>query len=325
MRIKIHRLGTINVTNYANKVKSLLWSIVRGMLLMGISFIIIYPILYMVSMSLKVRPDLFDASVVWIPKYSSFPEVIKTYRHVIKVIQYWQYLQGTVVFTLVTTAIHIVISCVVGYGFAKFDFKGKKLFFQIVILTMLIPPITTIIPMFLRFRYFDFFGIIQVITGQPGINLNVGMWPSVLLGATGFGLKNGLYIFIFRQYFKGQPKELEEAAYIDGSGVFKTFYSVHLPLCGSSILIVAIFSAVWQWTDSFYTSIFSKDIHHIMSALPSLRVSLQSIGNWSQVDVASTPIYTNAGIFLAILPLIIFYIFVQRYFIQGIEKSGLIG
>jgi multiple sugar transport system permease protein len=224
-----------------------------------------------------------------------------------------------------------LISCtVIGYGFARFRFKGRGVLFALVILTMIVPPQTLMIPLFLHFRYFDVLGIISAITGQKGINLLESYWPFVLMSLTGMGLKNGLYIYIMRQFFRGMPKELEEAAYVDGAGMLRTFGQIMLPSAVPAMVTVFMFSFVWQWTDTFYSSLFLMRTDVL--AKTAANVSNQIMKDLSAdigVDIYLSPaissMYTNTGSLLVVLPLLILYLFAQKLFVESVERTGIVG
>ncbi len=144
------------------------------------------------------------------------------------------------------------------------------------------------------------------------------------MSATGIAYKNGLFIFLLRQFFRGIPDELEESAYLDGSGVFRTFFSIIIPLSGTMLITVFMFSFCWQWTDNFYTDMFytSGGPHLLPDIINNIPKSLN-------VDYAGRDLYTaainnTAGI-LILIPLIIMYLFGQKYIVQGIERSGITG
>ena len=303
-----------------NRLSGFAYSMMRFSLILGISLIILFPIFNIISMSIKAREDLFDPSVFWIPRDFSWNTVYSNLKFVINFSDYWQYLFSTCIFVVVVTACHIASSCVIGYGFAKFRFKGNKPLFSLVLLVMLVPPLTTIIPQYLIFSNFDLFGLIKLLGGGDGISLNVGFLPIMLLGLTGFGLKNSLFIYIFRQFFANCPKELDEAAYVDGCGVFKTFFFIGIPLAKSAAMTVGIFSVVWEWTDSFYTYFYGENLKHLISELFSLAQRL-----WHLNADGSHLIFSNVGILLCILPVLLLYIVLQKFFTQSIERSGLVG
>jgi multiple sugar transport system permease protein len=207
--------------------------------------------------------------------------------------------------------------------------------------------------LFTNFRYFDIFGIIQFLNGGgieifgktfladvidifpdtntwtklfpdgAGMNLTNTYWPLIILSLGGLAFKNGLYIFMLRQFFRGVPDELEESAYIDGSGVFRTFVTIILPLSIPMMITVFLFAFSWQWTDNFYSTLFftagNKDIV-LMPQIIDIPSTLDI--EYAGKNLYDAAIYNTCGIMI-IAPLIIMYLFCQKYLVQGIERSGL--
>ena len=231
------------------------WSIVRGVIIAGICFLILYPTLVKLSVSFMPEQDIYDVTVRYVPKSPT----LENYKTVLSAMRYNKAFWNTFKLSTLTSVMQLISCTVIGYGFARFRFKGRGVLFALVILTMIVPPQTLMIPLFLHFRYFDVLGIISAITGQKGINLLESYWPFVLMSLTGMGLKNGLYIYIMRQFFRGMPKELEEAAYVDGAGMLRTFGQIMLPSAVPAMVTVFMFSFVWQWTDTFFSTLFLRN------------------------------------------------------------------
>lgn len=297
-----------------------IWALLRYVLLVGISFIIIYPFITKISASFMSPSDFTDTTVKLIPRNPSLDQWV----FIIKENKYWQALFNTARISVLCGVIQTLICAIIGYGFAKFKFKGRGILFIAVIITMLIPHDTLLLSMFMKFRYFDFFGIINAIFGQS-LNLINTEWPLYVLSLTGLAFKNGLYIFIFRQFYKGIPDELEEAAYIDGTGVFETFFRIILPLSVPMMTTVFMFSFSWQWTDTFYTA----SPFFTASSEPLLTNIVNKIPPSLRMDYAATTLWesaiTNTSGLLVILPLFIIFLFAQRSFVEGIERSGIVG
>jgi multiple sugar transport system permease protein len=170
--------------------------------------------------------------------------------------------------------------------------------------------------------------LFSLFQGKP-LNLIDTYWPFFISSILGMGLKTGLFVYIFRQFFRGIPKDLEEAAWVDGSGTFGTFMRIIVPNAIPALVTVMLFSFVWQWNDSFFTGMILNETG-VMSSMVS--------GAWGQImffltgssDAQSTdPLYAsmiqNTAILMAILPLILMYLFVQRHFVESMERSGLVG
>lgn len=309
--------------------------IFRTVFLIGISYIILYPFFAKISSSFMSRNDFVDVTVKLIPRYPT----LDTYRAIINDNFYFQALFNTMVLSVFCGFVQTLICTIIGYGFAKFNFKGNKLLFFIVIFTMVVPHETLQLSMFMKFRYFDIFGIFNLLGGGDiklfgkvlghlpkilpftSLNLNNSYWPVALLSLGGLGFKNGLYIFMMRQFFKGFPNELEESAYIDGYSVYRTFWSIIIPNSFTMMITIFLFAFSWQWTDDFYTEIFfTTEGIKLMPDVVAVPKSLDTQYAGQNLYVAA--IRNTCGLMI-IAPLIIVYLFCQQFLVQGIERSGL--
>ena len=306
------------------------WYLFRFILMVGICFVILYPFLNKMLTSIWPLSDFSNTQVNMIPTRVSFNIYVKLAQH-------WHYLRilrNTLILSTLTAALQTFVTCMVGYGLAKFRFKGNKVILILVIVTMAIPHRAMSLSLFQHFLEFDLFsikatnlpGLFELISGHT-IRLSNTFWPFAIMSATGLAFKNGLYIFMMRQFFHGVPDELEESAYVDGSGTFRTFFQIILPLSVPMMITIFLFAFSWQWTDSFYTNLFFTSSSGgiglvpdlLKTAPPSLEVTSQAIRG---------PYYEaikNAGALMIIFPLLIVFLFCQRYLVQGIERSGIVG
>ncbi len=287
--------------------------------LIGISYIIIYPFITKIAASFMSTSDFTDVTVKLIPKYPT----LDTYRYIIVENEYFRALINTAALALSTAFIQTMVCAFVGYGLAKFKFKGKSIVFFLVILTMVVPHKTLQLSMFMKFRYFDIYGLIELITGES-IKLIDTIAPFIILSIFALAFKNGLYIFIFRQFYKGVPDELEEAAYIDGTGIFKTYFRIILPLSVPMMTTVFMFAFSWQWTDKYYNNLFfiGAKAPYFLPQVVRVPDSLsQALAN---APLQQSAVLNTAGL-LVILPLFIIFLFTQRSLVQGIERSGIVG
>ncbi|MBM7542630.1 carbohydrate ABC transporter permease [Amphibacillus cookii] len=306
-----------------DKLKRWVWSFVRFVLIAGLSFVILYPILQKISTAIKHKSDLYSPIVVWIPENFTFDNI----RDAMSIMNYWETLFNTFMLSGMTTILTAASCALAGYAFARLRFKGSNILFFGVILTILVPPTTILIPVYMNLREFSLGGLIPLLTGNT-VNLLDSYWPFILTSITANSLKAGLYIFIFTQFFRGVPKAIEEAAYIDGAGVGSTFFRIMLPNAFPAIVTVVLFSFVWQWNDSFYTTTYLTSSHVMSTQLSSLPYNLEMFldgGDAASSDPFYLSMVQDTGILLAILPLIILYLFVQRYFVQSIERTGVVG
>lgn len=299
---------------------SVLFKLARFLLLLGIAYVILMPFFTKISSSFMSGEDFVDVTVKLIPKYPT----LDTYKAIIKDNGYFQALFNTVLLSVMCAVIQTFICALIAYGFAKFKFKGNSLLFGIIILTMVVPHQTLQFSLFMRFRYFDFLGLLNIfnLIPMPTANMTNTFWPLALLSFTGLGFKNGLYVFMLRQYFKGVPDELEESAYLDGYGPFETFVKIILPLSVPMLITVFLFSFSWQWTDNFYTTLFFPTVS--TKLMPNIVTLPKSLDTTIAPSMYASAV-NNACAMLIIAPLIVIYLFCQRYMVQGIERSGITG
>ena len=329
--------------------KNVLWYIFRLLLLIGVAFVIVKPFYTMIMRSFMAPENFADVTVVNVPR--AFSATI--YKSIIVDFQYFKVFFLTLALSLSCALLQTFACALIGYGIAKFKFRGSKVVFLLVIVSLAIPHGTMQSAIFYRFRYLDFLGIVKLLAGgartgiegldailskisilpeayKGGINTIRSVVPVLLMSATGLAFKNGLYIFLLRQFFRGVPDELEESAYLDGANTFRTFVQVILPLSIPMLITVFLFAFCWQWTDDFYIPLFflgqKPALMYHLTVFDSLPTSLLVI----REDVAhGSSEYTRAVLYgcglMACTPLIILYLFCQRYLVQGIERSGIVG
>lgn len=308
----------MNIKKTIDRILNLTLRLVRIILLSGFSFIILYPLIVRFSTSLMSEGDLFNMTVTWIPRDFSLIRVFYNYMEIAQTINYQQTLTNSLILSLLVSSGQLISCTVVGYGFGRFVFKGKGFIFSLVILTLLVPPQMIMIPLFLNLRFFNFFGLL----GESGLNLLGTYWPFLLTTLTATGFRNGLYIYIARQQFAGMPKQLEEAAYIDGAGQLKTFYKIMLPAAIPALIVIFLFGFVWQWNDTYITAIYMRESS---SFLP---FALRGLAEQFDLDFYTREYLTivnNTGLILFVAPLLLLYVAVQRYFVESVERTGIVG
>lgn len=313
------------------KLQNAVWILIRSVFLVGFSFIILYPVINMVSKAFMDQQDVFDNSVLWVPKHFTLNNIRFAY-------EYMDFLPAfgrSVGFTLAGVLMQTLACLLAGYAFARFSFKGKKVLFMFVILTILVPPQQFMTPLYLHLADFDIFGLVGLFNGGKGLNLTTTYIPYVVVSLTGFGLRNGLFIFLFRQTFRGMPKETEEAALVDGAGQIRIFWNIMLPGAVTMIVTVMLFSFVWQWNDTYYSGLllpntrmlpqaFSIFNSYLEGGVPgeSMQAAMQQF-NFQDFKVVA--LVRNAGVLLVMAPLMAVYACTQRFFVESIDRSGLVG
>lgn len=289
-------------------------SIFRQFILIGLAFIILYPVLYMISVSLRVPEDVLDPTVVWIPKTLTF----ENYKMAAFFLDYSKALMTTSLMALICTLFQCFTCSVTGYGFARFKFKGKTPLFFCALLTLLVPIQTIMMPLFTNFVKFT------DMTGIPTIDTPLPMALSALFGV---GLKSGLFIYIFHQFYKNMPVEIEDAAYIDGCGPIKTFFAIAAKNSASAYLVSFLLSFVWYWNDSYSSSLFYSSSRPLSAALANMSSVInvaRKVGG-EAYSIPETLAYIKTGALLCIIPVLLVYIILQRRFIKSVVTSGIVG
>lgn len=305
------------------------YKIFRLILLVGICYLFMFPVLYLVSLSLRDPATVNDPSIIWLPKEISAVSIKKA----AELMNYGKSVALTLVITVLSTAGTLLSCSMVGYGLARFQFKTKGILFGIVILMIVIPSQLLLIPQFLNYRYFTFGGIMTLlkpITGIESINLtngNTAVLTYIIPAMFASGLRSGLFIFIFRQFYSGMHKELEEAARVDGCNAFGIFVKIAIPLSVPIMITVMLYSVIWHWNE-YYTSTvyFLGDIKPVSVMLKNLSSALATDNT---AFVMQSPqlmrTYLAGGALLTIIPPLILYVFTQKYFVESIETTGLTG
>lgn len=304
-------------------IKRVIFRICRALLLFGLCFLIIQPLLNKLTVSFMAEKDLYDATVISIPRNFT----TSNYRLVSALIKFPKALFNSATIALCIAIVQVVACTLVGYGFARYKFPLKNFWFLCVMLVIIVPPQTIMSSLYLHFRFFDVFGIIKAVGGEP-VNLLNTVAPYFMLVGTCMGLKSGLYIFMLRQYFRGVPKELEEAAYVDGCGKLKTFIKIMLPDAKPLLTSCFLFAYVWQWTDSFYSNLFLRRLTLLPSGLRSIAERLNdytesTLGRGNLPTIAYQQSLISTGMLMSIAPLLILYIIAQKGFVESLSQTGI--
>ena len=300
-----------------NITRGLFYKIFWYALLIGLAFIILYPFIVKLSSMFMSMADTYDDTVALIPKNPTLDNIIYVFRNTPLTKAYF----NTCFNSLLCAVLSTVTAVSVGYGLAKFNFIGKRILLAVVLLSLLIPFSTIMVPTYMYFRYFDFFGIIRLITGSSVSTVNTP-FPLWFLAFAGFGFRGGLYILIIRQAFCGLPKELDEAGMVDGANYFRLFININVPLVRSMAFVVFILSFAWQWTDSLYNNLLLPTYEHFPRVLTLISAKNEtSLGSGTYV----VSILSNTALLLIIIPLLVVFVISQKQLVQGIERAGLVG
>ena len=297
---------------YKKRTVSVIINTVRYFFLLALSYVVLFQLFFMISQAIRPRTDLLNPSVVWIPTSLT----MDNFKAAFEKLEYLKTGFVSIWLMEISAFIEVMVCAVIAYGFARFEFKEKNIIFFLVLVTIIVPTQMLIIPMYLNYAHFDILGILKLVglghLRPELLNTGLTFWLPSLFGV---GVRSGLFIFIYRKFFEGLPRELEEAAYVDGAGPLRTFISVILPSSGVVFLTVTIFSTIWHWNESYMSDMYNK-------LNPPLAVKLDYVRNELQKDSRSAAM---AACLLFVLPMLIMYAILQRKFVQSIDRVGIVG
>ena len=304
-----------SLTKYGGKIG-------RIVMLSAIGYLVIFPLIYIISNSLKTPEAFKNPLVVWLTTSVSF----NSYKLAFQALDYSKSIVSTVVYEIVSAILEVASCAVAAYGLSRFDFKGKKIFMAFLLLMIIVPEQMIVLPNTVSYSDFSFFGITTAVDKIFGTSIRLNILDTVLPfwmpSIFGVGLKSGILIYIYMQFFKGLPKELEEAAWIDGAGPYKTFLSIALPSSSVVIFTVLVFSVIWHWNDYSYAVMYVNENFTTAVKLSDIVTTLQGMGYYNS-DVANGIIL--AACFIFIFPVLLLYIAVQNKFIKSIDRVGITG
>ena len=322
LKLKGYTSEPLNRRAAMRRLERIALALFRLGLFIGLSYVILYPILYMLSTAFRSDADILDTSIVWIPKHF----VLNNIKQAFVSLNYPRSLWYTVFYNIVSAVLQIAVTAFVGYGFARFKFKGRGVLFAIALFTIIVPAQTTIIPMFVSFSNFDVLGIMKLVRLISGTDINISIlntpfafWLPAIFG---MGIRSGLFIYIFRQFFRNMPKELEEAAWIDGAGLFRTFFSISIPSSSVVFTTVSIFAMVWHWNEYFEPIMFMSKNFPLSVKIYELENLIEAIGVYDTYPQYSTK---KAACFIFILPVLAVYLILQKKFVKSIDRVGITG
>lgn len=317
---------------FQKKSKKTVMNFFSLILILGLCFTIVYPILSLVPVIFSTVEDLGNPNVIWIPQEFSTVSFKAAVRLVMP--------QG--IMTMVTSVLYAVgimilqvfFSAMVGYSLARVKFWGRGIVFGMVILVFLLPRQSLLLAQYIDFVHFNPLGIMNIFTKAGEVNLINNPVVLVLLAVFGFGVNQSLFIFLFSQFFKNIPKELEEASLIDGCGFYRTYFRIMLPNAVPIISTVAILSFVWNYGDTYYTNYFNPNGSYMSTLLSSTFISankdyiLRALTTWYDVPVATDLAFDavkQAAVLIFLIPLLVVYLIGQRKLVENMENSGLVG
>lgn len=303
-----------------NVVTTFLYNVFRYLLLIGVSYVAVFPIIKMVSASLSIPEDYFAGRTGILPTTPTF----ENFKNSQIYFHYFQHLKVTVMITLTSTVCSVFVCSLIGYGLGRYKFKGSNIVYAAVLFTIIMPIQTAQIPLTYYYRWFDFFSIGKLVGLFTGETMTMNLLPNLgrfLVPAVfGVGLKAGIFIFLFRQFFAGMPKDLEEAAKLDGCNPFKIYWKVMLPNIIPVLVTVILLSLIYYWNDSLVAGM-SK-----MNMGTPLMVEIEKLNSsnyaYELLTVLRREVEYYSILLSTVLPLTVLFIVCQRFFVECMDRSG---
>jgi multiple sugar transport system permease protein len=317
---------------FKKKVFKIVQSIFLFSIIAGLCFTILYPLIQLVPSLFSSIDDLGNPNVIWVPAHFSIVSFKAAIRFSMP--DGWLTMLGTILYAAGIMVIQVFMSAMAGYALARVKFFGNKIVFFLVILVFLIPRQSLLLAQYIYFTHFNAFGILKLFTAAGEINMINNPVTLVLIAVLGFGVQQSLFIFIFSQFFKNIPNELEEAALIDGCGFHKTYFKIMIPNAIPAISTVGILSFVWNYGDTYYTSYFNKDGPYLASILATKFADnnkefvINAVKVWFDVPLANDFAFDaikQAAVIFFLIPLLVVYFGAQKWLVENLENSGLVG
>lgn len=310
--IKIKSIHRDQIKNFflgSRRSYGVIFTTLLYLLLIAIGFVYLYPLLFMFVTSMKSPEDLLNPMVQWVPTEFYTGNYVKAFR----VLDYPNTLTSSILISVVPSLIQTGVCSLVGYGLARYRFWGKNLVFVLILATFIIPAQNTVIPQMLTYRKYGLLG---------------NIYSLILPALMGQGYKSAIFILIFYQTFLSLPKVLEEAARLDGASDLKIFSQIALPAAIPAYIISIIFSTVWYWNETYLTVIFLEgglqSLPMQLSKFVQAYENLYPPGTVNIFDRLNEAVKLS-GTFLNILPLLLMYFMLQKWFVESIERTGITG
>lgn len=271
--------------------RSLSMALTMGVLCFG-AVLMLVPFIWMVLTSFKTYKETVTVPIVWLPEHWSFDN----YREVLKTLDFFRYYRNTIFVTLVTVSIMTVIASLAAFTFARMQFPGRTALFSILLAVYMVPPQMTMVPKYMMIASFG--------------------WVDTFRGVIIPNLFSVYTMFMLRQFFFSLPRDIDDAAKIDGCSFFRIYWQIDMPLIQNGLIAITVLNVLWAWNDLLWPLIATTTDHKRV-----LSVAIATLQNSTGTEYQ---ILMAAGV-LAIIPILILYSICQRYFMDGIATSGVKG
>ena len=332
MKNKPERDAALVMYLFRKKLKKGILKFFTIVLIMGLCFTICYPLLSLVPVVFSSIEELGNPNVIWIPLEKSEISFQAAARFILP--DGFLTMVRSILYAVGIMLIQIFFSAAAGYALARVNFWGRRLVFGMVVLAFLLPRQSLLLAQYIYFNHFDILGIMDLFTKQGEINLINNPVSLVMLAIFGFGVNQALFIFIFSQFFKNIPRELEEASLIDGCGFYRCYFKIMIPNAVPVISTVAVLSFVWNYGDTYFTNYFNPEGSYLSTILSSTfqaankEYVMNAVQTWYEVPLVPDMAFDavkQAGVLIFLVPLLIVYLIGQRKLVENMENSGLVG
>lgn len=313
------------------KISKIVQGIFLGALIIGMCFTMLYPVFKLIPNVISDLTDLGNPDVTWIPVERSFMSFEGAFRFIMK--KGWMTIVWSVLYAAAIVFVQMMVSAMVGYALARVNFPGANLIFGLVLFAFLVPPQALLLSQYIHFKNFDILGLVTMINGGTVDLINQPI-TLFMLALFGFGVNQSIFVFLFRQFFKNTPKELEEAALIDGCGFHRTYFSIMFPNAKPTIATVLVLGFVWNYGDTYYTGYFHPEgpyLGHILEQTfqPANEYFItHSMQVWYDLPIVTSFAFDavkQASAIIYMIPLLIVYFIAQHWLVENIENAGIVG
>lgn len=289
-----------------DRVKNNLQDAAYYIVLVLIAIIMGLPFYWMLITSVRVNEEILTIPVRWIPERFTIDHFVSAFTTV----KFARYFANSLYLALVGVALNVFFGSLGGYTFAKLKFRGKSLIFKSLVASFMIPGVVIMIPQFIMLYKFPLFGGNNLL-GEGGYGL-LNSYAGVILPS----VAGPFAVFLMRQFFLTLPNDLAESARIDGAGEFRTYWNIYLPLTKPALATVSIFSFQGFWNSFLWPMIVLNDPDKA-----TIQMGLQAFSYNHTTDFGPM----MAGSLIAVLPIVLIFIFAQKSFVRGISFSGIKG
>jgi len=293
--------------------RNLIAKIAIYFVLICVGFVYLEPIFEIIAKTFMSAEDIIDPSVNWLPKSLSLDN-LKVASDVLKV---GPTLRNTILWSCGMAVAQTFVSALTGFALSRYDFKFKKFWFVMIVLAFIIPTPVTMVPRLMMF---------VTVQETTAIQLIGTAIPQAVMALLGQGVYSTVLILVFYTSFNMIPRVLDEAAQIDGASAVKVFWFVVVKMSATTILVVFLFSFVWNWNETYITGTLMRNSIELLPAkLNMFNSEFDSLVSAQGGAFKLNEAYKMAATLISISPLLILYAFVQKQFIQGIENTGITG